>query len=194
MAVLNLVLFISWPTIGKIIKKATALIAIAGSTTKTNSSPKSALAPKTKIAVDKKTVPETNVPTQVSITATGSFVANLFSNSINPKNTNAVTDLSIIFGRNPPGNVENRPDMTPVETPSKNTLFTSGNSSIPMNIIVNIKSGFIPPLIPGIIMYSTAPTPINRDINTKFFVFNSHLSSSFLSSNCRFPLTYPHDR
>jgi len=134
------------------IKNATALIAIAGRTTKTNNSPNIAPAPKTKIAVDKNTVPDTRVPIHVRTTATGNLLENLVSNSTNPKKTNAVTDLSIMFGTNPPGNVENNPEITPVEIPSRNTLFTSGNKRIPINIIVNMKSGFIPPLNPGIII------------------------------------------
>ena len=46
-------------------KNAIALIAIAGRTTKTNSSLNTIPAPKTKIAVDKNIVPDTTVPTHV---------------------------------------------------------------------------------------------------------------------------------
>lgn len=47
---------------------------------------------------------------------------------------------------NPPGNVENNPEMTPVVTASKKTFRASGKRKIPMNIIVNMKSGFMPAL------------------------------------------------
>lgn len=164
-------------------KNAIALITIAGRTTPISKPTKGTSALKIKIAVDKKTVPDTNVPIHVRTTAIGNFLAYLLSNTTNPKKTKAVTDLSMIFGKNPPGNVENNPEITPVEIPSKKTLFTSGNNKMLINIIVSIKSGFIPPLNPGITIYSTAPTPINRDIKTKFFVFNSHLSSALLSYN-----------
>ena len=71
-------------------KNAIALITIAGRTTKTNSSLNTIPAPKTKIAVDKNTVPDTTVPTHVSKTATDNLLAYLFSKSTNPKKTNAV--------------------------------------------------------------------------------------------------------
>ena len=66
-------------------KNAIALIAIAGRTTKTNNSSNTAPAPKTKIAVDKNTVPDTSVPIHVRTTATGNLLAYLLSNSTNPK-------------------------------------------------------------------------------------------------------------
>ncbi len=173
-------------------KNATPLRAIAGKTTKRNSSVKSASAPKTKIADDKKMLPDITVPIQVMTIATTSLAAAFLNTSTNAKKINAVMNLSITFGTNPPGNVENRPEMTPVVTPNRNTFFACGNKRIPINIIVSIKSGFIPPLIPGMAMYNTAPTPINRDIKTRFFVFNSHLSSAFLSF-FKFSLMYPRD-
>ena len=134
------------------IKNAIALIAIAGSTTITNNSWKIAPAPKTKMAVDRKTVPDMSVPIPVRITPTATLLANLFNINTSPRKTNAVTALSMIFGTKPHGKVENSPEITPVVIPSKKVLFTLGNNSIPINIIVSIKSGFIPPLIPGIIM------------------------------------------
>lgn len=104
-------------------KNAIAFIAIAGITTITNNSWKIAPAPNTKIAVDKKTVPDISVPIPVRITPTATLLANLFNNNTRPKKTNAVTALSMIFGTNPPGKVENSPEITPVEIPSKNVLL-----------------------------------------------------------------------
>ncbi|MCY1458139.1 hypothetical protein D9M71_754960 [compost metagenome] len=66
------------------------------------------------------------------------------------KNTKPVTALSIIFGTRPAGNVVNKPESTPVERESRNVSFTVGNNRIPINIMVNIKSGFIPFTIPGV--------------------------------------------
>lgn len=88
--------------------------------------------------------------------------------------------LSTIFGKNPKGNVENRPDKTPVVMASIKTLRLSGKRKIPTNIIVNIKSGFMPPLKPGMARYKAAPTATNIAIKTKFLVFISHLSSAHL--------------
>ena len=133
-------------------KNASAFIITAGSTTITNNSWNMAPAPKTKIAVDKKTVPDISVPIPVRITPTATLLASLLNAITRPRKTNAVTALSIIFGTNPPGKVENSPEITPVEIPSKKVLLTLGNNNIPINIIVSIKSGFIPPFIPGIII------------------------------------------
>lgn len=134
------------------IKNAIPFIRIAGKTTTRKSSVNTAPALNIKIAVDRKTVPDISVPIQVRTTATANLLANLFNKITRPKKINAVIVLSIIFGTKPPGKVENNPEIIPVENPSKNTLLTSGNNNIPINIIVNIKSGFIPPLMPGIIM------------------------------------------
>lgn len=101
------------------IKNAIALIAIAGSTTITNNSWKIAPAPNTKIADDRKTVPDIRVPIAVRTTPTATLFANLLNNKTSPKKTKAVTALSMIFGTNPPGKVENNPDITPVEIPNK---------------------------------------------------------------------------
>ena len=132
-------------------KNATPFNTVVGNTTIKNISAKNASAPNTKMAVDKKIVPDTSVPMQVSKTPTTNLFAVFFNKITIAKKIKAVTNLSIIFGTKPPGNVENSPEIMPLVAPNKNTLLVSGNSRIPMNIIVKRKSGFIP-LIPGIIM------------------------------------------
>ena len=145
--------------------------ATVGSTTPITRPPNGKSTPSTKIATDKKITPENNVPIAVSTTATGSLVVKCFNATTTAKNTNAVINLSTTLGINPAGKVENSPDITPVVIANKKTCDAFGNSKIPINIIVNIKSGFIPPLKPGITRYNAAPILTNRDINTKFFVF-----------------------
>lgn len=130
--------------------KATPFSTMAGSTTVVKRRPKGISAPITKMAADRKMVPERTVPAAQRAMATGSLTTTFFKIKTKAKKTNAVMNLSMIFGKNPPGKVENNPEMTPVVTASKNTDFTFGNKRIPINIIVSIKSGFIPPLNPGI--------------------------------------------
>jgi len=168
-------------TIGLMTKNATAFKAIAGSTTVTNSGPNGTSTPRMNIATDKKIVPDSSVPNPTrTVDAIKLLVTFLTTNTI-ANTTNAVTNLSIMFGKRPIGKEENNPDITPVVMASKNTLRTSGNKKIPMNIIVNMKSGFIPPLIPGMTKYKAAPTATNIAIKTKFFVFISILSSAQLN-------------
>ena len=137
--------------IGKINANAIPFIAIAGKTTVANRKPNGISAPMMKIAADRKIVPESIVPTAQSAMDTGSFETAFLNRTAIAKKTNAVMNLSIIFGKNPPGKVENSPEITPVVIASKKTDFLSGNNKIPTNIIVSIKSGFIPPLMPGMI-------------------------------------------
>ena len=154
------------------------LITIAGNTTETSNAVNGMSAPTTKIADPKKTLPEIAVPIPTRTAAIAIFCDTFFSTTINAKKIKAVTNLSIIFGTKPAGNVENRPDRIPVVNASKKTSRVFGNNRIPTNIIVNIKSGFIPPIMPGITRYNAHPTPTNSAINTKFFVF---IISSLLS-------------
>ncbi len=151
-------------------KNTIAFKATVGSTTPTTRAPNGTSTPKTKIATDKKMTPDNNVPNPTRIIATGSLVVRCFKATTTAKNTKAVMNLSTTLGMNPAGNVENSPEITPVVTASKKTCDAFGNSKIPINIIVNIKSGFIPPLNPGITKYNAAPTDISRDIKTRFFV------------------------
>ncbi len=151
-AVLKLERFIRRAIIGYIIIKTAALRAVAGKTTTKNSSVNNASAPNTNIAVDKKIVPEISVPMQVSKTPTASLLTDFCNKRTSAKKINAVTNLSIIFGTKPPGNVENRPEIIPVVTPNKKTFFACGNKRMDINIITKRKSGFIPPIIPGVIM------------------------------------------
>ncbi len=97
------------------------------------------------IAEIKKIVPDKIVPNPTSKVETIRFVTKCFNNRTTTKNTIPVINLSMIFGTNPPGNVENKPDNTPVEIDSTNISLNVGNNKIPMNIIKTIKSGFIPP-------------------------------------------------
>ena len=167
-------------TIGLIIKNAIPFIAIAGSTTVTNKKLNGSSTPKMNIATDRKIVPEISVPNPTSsVDAIKLLVIFLTAMTI-AKITKAVINLSIMLGKNPKGKLENNPDITPVVMASKKTLRASGNKKIPMNIIVNMKSGFIPPLIPGITKYNAVPTAINIAIKTRFFVFISILSSARL--------------
>ena len=71
------------------------------------------------------------------------------------------------------------PEIIPVANPRSRTLFLSGNKIIPKNIIVNIISGFMPRKNPGTTVCSTVPIPTKRARATSFFVFISHLSSSY---------------
>lgn len=153
-------------------------MAIAGSTTEASNAANGMSAPSSTMADPKKTVPEIAVPIPTSTALTAIFCVPFFSTTINAKKINAVTNLSIMFGTKPPGNVENRPDKIPVVNANKKTSRVFGNSKIPTNIIVNMKSGFIPPIMPGITRYNAHPTPTSSAINTKFFVF---IISSLLS-------------
>jgi len=126
------------------IKNTIPFIAIAGKTTVTNNNPKGTFAPITNIATDRKIVPDNSVPQQAMIVETIKWFAAYLSKTMTAKTTNAVMNLSMIFGMNPPGKLVKIPERTPVVAPSKKTLLTSGNKKIPMNIIVNMKSGFMP--------------------------------------------------
>lgn len=152
----------------------------AGKTTVRINGIKGTSTPSTKIATDKKINPDNKVPIAARAVAIGNLLEKCFSAKTTAKKTNAVINLSTTFGMNPAGNVENSPDITPVVRANKNTCDALGNSKIPINIMVSMKSGFIPPLNPGITRYNAAPTATNRDIKTKFFVFISHLSSTKL--------------
>jgi len=172
---------ITFITIGLMTKNATAFKAIAGSTTVTNRRPNGTSTPRMNIATDKKIVPDSSVPNPTRTVDAIKLLVTFLTIKTIANTTNAVTNLSIMFGKRPSGKEENNPDITPVVMASKNTLRTSGNKKIPMNIIVNIKSGFIPPLIPGMTKYKAAPTATNIAIKTKFFVFISILSSAQLN-------------
>ena len=108
-------------------------------------------APNTNNATDKKIEPDKIVPNPTNTAATAVFVANFLMINTIVKNTKPVIALSITFGMKPAGNVVNKPDSTPVAIASKNVSLKVGNSKIPINIIVNMKSGFIPCTIPGVI-------------------------------------------
>ena len=133
-------------------RKATTLIAIAGSTTPANSKenvlPK--FAPITKIAIDKKIVPDNIVPNPTKIADTTILLTNFLSTNITIKKAKPVITLSTTFGIKPAGTVVNKPDKTPVASDNKNVPFTVGNKRIPINIIVNMKSGLTPCTIPGV--------------------------------------------
>ena len=90
--------------------------------------------------------------------------------------------LSIRFGICPPGKVVVNPEITPVTLPNRTVLLKSGNKKIPRNIIISIRSGFIPKTIPGMTACNTAPIPTSSDKVTIILVFNSHLSYSKLNS------------
>ncbi len=125
-------------------KNTIPFIAIAGRTTVTNNNPNGTFAPITKMATDRKIVPDNRVPQQAIIVETSKWLAAFRSSTMTAKTTNAVMNLSIIFGINPPGKLVKIPESTPVVAPSQKTLRTSGNKKMPMNIIVSMKSGFIP--------------------------------------------------
>lgn len=132
--------------------KATTLNATAGRTTPINSianvAPTFAL--NTKSATAKNTVPDRIVPKPTKNAETAKLFAIFFRMNTAAKNTKPVTALSIMFGTRPAGNVVNKPESTPVANESKNVSFTVGNNKMPMNIIVNMKSGFMPLIIPGV--------------------------------------------
>ena len=161
-------------------KNAIPFIAIAGRTTVTNKNPNGMFTPMTKMATDRKIVPDNSVPQQAMMIETIKWLAAFLSSAMTANTTNAVMNLSMTFGMNPPGRLVKIPDRTPVVAPSKKTLLTSGNKKMPMNIIVSMKSGFMPSPYPGMTKYKAAPTDISSAINVRFFVFNSHLSSTRL--------------
>lgn len=127
-------------------RKAITLNATAGKTTPVNNTIKvePTSVPIANNATDKNTIPEINVPNPTKIAETTMFETTFFNTSTSAKKTNAVTNLSIILGINPAGKVVNKPDRTPALTPNKKVSLNVGNSKIPINIIVNMKSGFIP--------------------------------------------------
>jgi hypothetical protein len=158
------------------------LTAVAGNTTAANKATNGPGNPTRKYAEDKNTIPETMVPMAVKTPIAKMERLNFLTTRNNPKRIKAVTNLSIIFGTNPPGNVEVIPDSKPVTIAKSSTLFLSGNKIIPKNIIVSIISGFIPKKMPGTTVCKTDPIPTSRERATRFFVFISQLSSSILSS------------
>ncbi len=125
---------------------------------------------------------------------------NFFMTVNSTKNRKAVTNLSMMFGTKPPGNVVVKAEIKPVTIPRSKTFFFSGNRIIPKNIMVSIMSGFIPRKIPGITVWSAAPIPTNRERDTNVFVFISHFSSAKLAilmflqqcSCCLLRKTYTH--
>jgi len=133
-------------------KKAIAFNTTAGSTTATNNALNAAPPgkPTSNNAIDRKIVPETIVHIATSTVPAASFLVKRPKAITITKNTIPVTNLSIILGKKPPGNVENRPDRTPVVMANKNVSLNVGNNNIPINIIVSMKSGFIPSPYPGI--------------------------------------------
>lgn len=153
---------------------------VVGNTTAPNNPRNGPGSPTITYADVKNTTPETTVPIAVNTHALTMERFNLFTMTNRPKNISAVTGLSIKLAIKPPGKVVVNPEIIPVTEPSNRTLLTSANKIIPKNIIVNIMSGFIPNRIGGATACSTAPIPTNSDKTTKFFVFNSHLSSTKL--------------
>ena len=131
-------------------KNAIAFMTTAGKTTVRTNGIKGTFTPSTKIATDKKINPDNKVPVAARAVAIGSLLEKCFSANTTAKNTNAVMNLSTTLGMKPAGNVENSPEITPVVSASKNTWDAFGNNRIPINIMVSMKSGFIPPLNPGI--------------------------------------------
>ena len=131
---------------------ATTLNTTAGNTTPEyntmNVAPTSA--PNTNNATDKKIAPDNKVPSPTKIDAATIFFANFFITSSTNKNAKPVMNLSITFGKKPAGNVVNSPESKPVAKESKNVSLNVGNNKIPINIIVNMKSGFIPFTNPGV--------------------------------------------
>jgi len=128
------------------------LNATAGNTTPTNRTVNVAptFALNTKSATAKKTVPDKIVPKPTKPADTTKLFTNFFSTSKAIKKTKPVTALSIILGTRPAGNVVNNPESTPVTKESKNVSLTVGNNKMPINIIVSMKSGFMPFTIPGV--------------------------------------------
>lgn len=155
------------------IKKAMTLNAMAGKTTPVNKTINVAptSAPNTNNATDKKIDPDRTVPNPTKIAETTAFFASFLSANRTIKKTKPVTNLSKTFGIKPAGNVVNNPDSTPVAKDNKNVSLNVGNRIMPINIIVSMKSGFIPCTNPGVTTYSAAPTPTKSAIKTKFFVF-----------------------
>ncbi len=157
------------------------LTAAAGNTTVAKRAANGPGRPTIRKADPKKTMPEIIVPTAVKIAVEMIDLLNLLNARNKAKNTNDVTNLSIILGNKPPGKVVVMPEIIPVARPRSKTLFLSGNKTIPKNIITNIISGFMPRKNPGTTACRTVPIPTNRASATRFFVFNSNLSSSKLS-------------
>lgn len=122
--------------------------------------------------------PEISVPIAVNVPAVKIVWLYFFINSSIPKKTNAVIGLSIKLGICPEGNPVVKAEIIPVNRPTNKTFFPEGNSNIPKNIIVSIKSGFIPKSNGGVTACSTAPIPTNNDSKTSTLVFISHLSYS----------------
>ncbi len=158
----------------------TVFSTMAGKTPTANSAAKGPGNPTNKKADPKKTVPETNVPTAVNTLAEIIGLVNFLISKNKPKKSNAVTILSIIFGICPFGNPVVNADNIPVTMPISVTLFISGTRIIPKNIMASIISGLIPRKL-GMTVCKTTPIPAKSAKTTKFFVFNSHLSSAILS-------------
>lgn len=125
------------------------------------------------------TTPLTNVPMTETIPALTIGCATFCKASTSPKHTKAVTSLSIMFGINPPGNVEMIPDKIPAKRPVNKTCFFSGKSKMAINIITRSTSGLIPAKVTAKISDKTVPIPNSKAINTRFLVFilNSPLLS-----------------
>lgn len=155
-------------------QNATILAMVAGMTPVANMMPKAAgISPTMSSSMDRKTVPDNNVPKPIRMAYTAKFFANLLIKYTTAKKIKPVTSLSMMFGMRDPGMLENNPERTPVTIVSINVSRIVGNRMIPTNIIVNIISGLMPPPIGigGITKYNAVPIPTKRAISTKFFVF-----------------------
>jgi hypothetical protein len=129
-------------------------------------------------AEPKKIMPEMMVPIAVNTLTVTSDWLYFFKNNNMPKKTNAVMGLSIKLGICPEGKPVVKAEIIPVNRPTNKTYFPEGNSRIPKNIIVSIRSGFIPNNNGGVTECNTAPIPTNNESKTSTLVFISHLSYS----------------
>lgn len=169
---------------------AMVFIIVAGKTTPAASAKNGPGKPTMIRAEPRKIIPEINVPINVNASETANGLPNFLTRENSKNIIKAEKNLSIIFGINPPGKVVVNPEITPVTPPRRTAFFKPGNKNIPRNIIINIRSGFIPKMMPGINACSTAPIPTNKDSDTNVFVFNSHLSSSHLYSTIASPIVH----
>lgn len=92
-------------------------MSVAGRTTVLNNNKMEAGKPTITRALVKKIAPEMIVPTLVNNATPVIVLKRSFIIKNKEKNINAVSGLSIIFGRSPPGKFVVNPDITPVTTP-----------------------------------------------------------------------------
>lgn len=122
---------------------------VAGRTTAANNAVKPPGKPTINRADVKNTIPDKMVPIAVS-TAAAPVLWLLLNKRNRMKNRNADTGLSMMLGICPAGNAVVSAEMIPVTIPMTSTFCTRGNSRMPMNIMISIISGFMPPKKGGI--------------------------------------------